>query len=149
MTKLAQVKYALIGLGVVMLALRAVYVYANETIGFFKPLSIIKKHQTMSSQIKSNPVTVPSNLTQENLSPPSHVSDNLTTATENGQISAISSGRVSYHKKTYTVQEGDTLAEIALKVYGDMEAWQKIATANKLNSPDAIEVGDVLTLPQK
>ncbi|PIP85731.1 hypothetical protein COW83_02705, partial [Candidatus Collierbacteria bacterium CG22_combo_CG10-13_8_21_14_all_43_12] len=66
----------------------------------------------------------------------------------NGQISAISSGRVTYTKNKYIVQRGDSLASIAQKVYGDKNAWVRIAQANNLASPDLIEVGMELVIPR-
>jgi len=47
----------------------------------------------------------------------------------------------------YTVQPGDTLTTIALKVYGDPSLWHKIAEANRLENPDLILPGQVLVIP--
>jgi len=66
----------------------------------------------------------------------------------NGQISAISSEQVTYTKNKYVVQKGDSLALIAQKVYGDRNAWVRIAQANNLASPDLIEVGMELVIPR-
>jgi nucleoid-associated protein YgaU len=51
--------------------------------------------------------------------------------------------------KTYTVQAGDTLSDIAQRTYGNANEWQKIVEANKtvLTNPDVISPGTVLTLP--
>lgn len=49
---------------------------------------------------------------------------------------------------SYTVQQGDWLSKIAGRAYGDVMAYQKIAEANKITNPDAIEVGTVLQLPR-
>lgn len=49
---------------------------------------------------------------------------------------------------SYTVVEGDWLSKIAGRAYGDIYAYQKIAEANKIVNPDAIEVGTVLTIPR-
>jgi nucleoid-associated protein YgaU len=65
-----------------------------------------------------------------------------------GEISAISSGQVTYKEKTYIVQEGDTLAIIASKVYGDENAWQRIADENGIFNPDDIYVGLELQIPR-
>ena len=67
---------------------------------------------------------------------------------ENGQISAISSSKVTYTKNKYIVQRGDSLATIAQQVYGDREAWVRIAKANNLASPDNIEIGMELVIPR-
>ncbi len=52
--------------------------------------------------------------------------------------------------KVYVVEQGDTLAVIAEKVYGDATLWQKIYDANKDAigpNPDAIQIGMKLTVP--
>ena len=54
--------------------------------------------------------------------------------------------------KVYVVEEGDTLAVIANKVYGDSSLWQKIFEANKDvigNDPDHIQIGMKLKIPPK
>lgn len=48
---------------------------------------------------------------------------------------------------TYTVKKGDTLSGIAAKFYGDANAWQKIAAANGLKNPNALQIGQVLVIP--
>lgn len=72
-----------------------------------------------------------------------------TQVVEQGDISAISSKRVTFKGDTYTVQQGEGLYEIAEKVYGDGMMWTAIAEANKLSSPDLIEVGMKLKIPKK
>lgn len=67
---------------------------------------------------------------------------------ENGQISAIASGQVTSTSEEYIVQPGDTLAIIALKVYGDVNAWQRIAQVNNITNPDSVEVGMTLIIPR-
>ncbi len=49
---------------------------------------------------------------------------------------------------SYTVVEGDNLWDIAVRAYGDGYKWSEIAQANKLENPDIINVGNVLTLPR-
>lgn len=49
--------------------------------------------------------------------------------------------------ETYTVKGGETLWMIAEKNYDSGYAWVDIAKANKLADPNAIEVGQVLTMP--
>lgn len=54
--------------------------------------------------------------------------------------------------KIYVVEEGDTLAIIADKVYGDFSLWQKIYEANKDEigeNPDSISIGMKLVIPPK
>ena len=67
---------------------------------------------------------------------------------ENGQISAISSGQVTYKRNKYTIQPGESLQDVARKVYGDPNAWVRIAQANNIKDPDHIEVGMELTIPR-
>jgi nucleoid-associated protein YgaU len=52
--------------------------------------------------------------------------------------------------QTYTVKSGDTLSKISKQFYGDAGQYQRIFEANrdKLNDPDKIQVGQVLTIPQ-
>ncbi|WP_412544179.1 LysM peptidoglycan-binding domain-containing protein [Longispora sp. K20-0274] len=49
--------------------------------------------------------------------------------------------------QTYTVQGGDTLWAIAERYYGDGNQYMKIASANGIPDPDAINVGQTLTIP--
>ncbi|MFB7722203.1 LysM peptidoglycan-binding domain-containing protein [Nocardia sp. NPDC058058] len=49
--------------------------------------------------------------------------------------------------QTYTVESGDTLWAIAERFYGDGNRYQQIADANGIPNPDAINVGQVLTIP--
>jgi nucleoid-associated protein YgaU len=54
--------------------------------------------------------------------------------------------------ESYTVAEGDTLASIANKFYGDESQWRKIYDANRQaigDNPDAVKVGTKLTIPPK
>ena len=50
--------------------------------------------------------------------------------------------------QSYTVQQGDTLWDIAERVYGDGTQYPKIAEASGISNPDHIEPGQVLTIPQ-
>ncbi len=52
--------------------------------------------------------------------------------------------------RTYTVQSGDTLAAIAMKVYGDANQWRRIYEANKaqLSGPGNVRPGQVLVIPR-
>ncbi len=65
-----------------------------------------------------------------------------------GEISAISSGQVTYVEDKYIVQPGDSLSIISQKVYGDVFAWPKIMNANNLQTPDNIESGMILVIPR-
>jgi nucleoid-associated protein YgaU len=51
--------------------------------------------------------------------------------------------------RTYTVVAGDSLSKIAKREYGDAAKWPVIFEANrdKIQNPDLIHPGQVLTLP--
>ncbi|BAW10037.1 lectin [Nocardia seriolae] len=49
--------------------------------------------------------------------------------------------------QTYTVEPGDTLWAVAERFYGDGNRYQEIANASGISNPDAIDVGQVLTIP--
>ncbi len=48
---------------------------------------------------------------------------------------------------THVVQRGETLSSIAQSVYGDPDAYTRIAAANGISDPDLIVDGQVLTIP--
>jgi nucleoid-associated protein YgaU len=51
---------------------------------------------------------------------------------------------------SYTVAEGDTLATIAERFYGDPSLWRRIYEANQSaigDNPDSVRVGTTLTIP--
>jgi len=48
-----------------------------------------------------------------------------------------------------TVTEGDTLSGIAGEEYGDPGAWQRIASANGIDDPRALQPGTTLTIPPR
>ena len=62
--------------------------------------------------------------------------------------SGASTSQVTYTEGKYVVQPGDSLSIIAQKVYGDLYAWPRLLQANKLISPDIIEIGMILTIPR-
>jgi LysM repeat protein len=49
--------------------------------------------------------------------------------------------------ETYTVQPGDTLWDIAERVYGDGSEYPRIAAASGISDPDRIDPGQTLTIP--
>ena len=65
-----------------------------------------------------------------------------------GEISAISSSRVTITGDTYLVQPGDELHKIASAAYGDESMMWRIAEASGLYNPDYIEAGWVLVIPR-
>jgi hypothetical protein len=49
-----------------------------------------------------------------------------------------------------TVQSGDSMSLIGLKMFGDLQTWREIASLNpEITNPDLIEVGQVLKVQQK
>ena len=50
-------------------------------------------------------------------------------------------------RKLFTVKEGDSIWELAHTAYGDPGLWRVIADANKINSPNRLEVGRDLIIP--
>lgn len=65
-----------------------------------------------------------------------------------GETSSISTTKVTFTGKYYTVKAGDDLGKIAEAVYGDPEAWKRIVEANKLIDPNSIHEGNVLIIPR-
>ena len=52
--------------------------------------------------------------------------------------------------ESYTVAEGDTLATIAEKFYGDSALWRRIYDANRStigDNPDSVRIGTTLRIP--
>lgn len=49
--------------------------------------------------------------------------------------------------ESYEVKAGDSLWKISKKVYGDGDAWTKIAAQNKMKTPSYVEVGQKLVMP--
>jgi LysM repeat protein len=50
--------------------------------------------------------------------------------------------------QSYTVQPGDTLWDIAERVYGDGTKYPVIAVASGITNADLIKPGEILTIPQ-
>ncbi|MFC4518228.1 LysM peptidoglycan-binding domain-containing protein [Streptomyces ehimensis] len=49
--------------------------------------------------------------------------------------------------RTYTVEPGDTLWAVAERFYGDGNRYRDIAAASRIDNPDVVNVGQVLTIP--
>jgi nucleoid-associated protein YgaU len=49
--------------------------------------------------------------------------------------------------RTYVVQEGEGLSDVAQKIYGNPDYWTKIAEANNIAYPDYVEPGTRLVIP--
>ena len=63
---------------------------------------------------------------------------------------AVAAASTSGGERVYTVEAGDSLAYIALQFYGNTNAYQRIFQANrdKLSSPEKIQIGQRLVIPQ-
>jgi LysM repeat protein len=71
-----------------------------------------------------------------------------TAVTEQAQTTALVR-KAQPASRTYTVRSGDTLSEIAAKLYGNPAHWTWIYAANraKIHNPNSIYVGEKLTIP--
>ena len=69
-------------------------------------------------------------------------------AGEKGAAAAQPSWGASISGDTYTVVKGDWLSTISARAYGDLMQYNKIAQANNISNPNAIEVGTVLKIPR-
>jgi len=49
----------------------------------------------------------------------------------------------------YTVKKGDTLADIAKQELGNADEWKQIASANGIDDPKELRVGQKLKIPAK
>jgi len=65
-----------------------------------------------------------------------------------GDISATMTSQVTFKGNKYVVKDGDFLWKIALEVYGDGNAWQKLADFNNIGFPYEVEKGTVLKIPR-
>jgi nucleoid-associated protein YgaU len=66
-----------------------------------------------------------------------------------GVTASIDSTAEILDARTYTVEKGDTLSQIAKEQLGNASAWKQIFEANRdvLDDPDRIFPGQVLKLP--
>ncbi len=78
--------------------------------------------------------------------PPAETGPAMDEATEPSQSQQPSTSAASGTE--YTVEKGDTLAEIAEKELGSQDKWQAIARANGLEDPDMLQVGQKLRIPR-
>ncbi len=49
--------------------------------------------------------------------------------------------------RTYTIREGDSLADVAQRTYGDAGLYRMLADYNGIADPDLIRVGQVISIP--
>ena len=74
------------------------------------------------------------------------VSAKQPTATK--EVVTIESSSQAITGDSYTVVQGDSLWNVAVRAYGDGYKWVEIANANKLDNPNVIHPGNVLALPR-
>ena len=63
------------------------------------------------------------------------------------RTAVIGNGSLAF-PKTYTVKPGETMGNIASRIYGKESKWHLIANANGIRDPGSITVGQVLKIPQ-
>ena len=73
------------------------------------------------------------------------------TVTPDSSVISNASSSAGFSGKTYTVQKGDNLTKISRKVFNDTKHVNKIRELNQdiLKGKDAIQVGQVLKMPEK
>src|SRR5689334_6142411 len=81
------------------------------------------------------------NRPQDNLGPAQQVAQTTETPVPTGDVAKENL------PGSYTVKEGDTLFTIAQSYYGDGYQYQEIADANNMADVNALEVGQVITIP--
>jgi len=95
----------------------------------------------------ANKITDPNSIAKgQKLFIPS-IASKQTTITE-GNISATMTSQVTFKGNKYVVKDGDFLWKIALEVYGDGNAWQRLADFNKISFPYSVETGMILKVPR-
>jgi hypothetical protein len=87
--------------------------------------------------------TEPTVDTADTHAPPVHPGPVLLPVTVNGDHASM-----GVDAQSYTVQSGDTLWDIAERVYGDGAQYHRIADASGIANPDLIMPGQVLTIPK-
>lgn len=117
----------LIGIVVVLVGgtLLINYLRPNKT-GTVPEVGETTENQTTESNIVSQDTTI------ETTTPDSEVAQPVSDSSEEG---------------SYTIQEGDTLWDIAQAKYGSGSEWKRIAQVNNINTPTEIEKGTRLTIP--
>lgn len=81
--------------------------------------------------------------------PPTRPEASLTGSDEGRTVAPVAPKEPPSGPRSYTVRPGDSLSEIAQKVYGDGSQWRKIQAANRsvLGNKNEVQVGQVLTIP--
>lgn len=72
----------------------------------------------------------------------------IKTASDGSKVSIEKNARAQTKQpdKTYTVQKGDTLWNIAKKYLGDGSKYKQLATLNNISNPNFLSIGQVLKL---
>lgn len=70
-----------------------------------------------------------------------------TGTTTTGTTTGSTTGSTSSSASQYTVAEGDTIWDIAQKLYGNGAEYQKILDANNMKESDSVSIGQVLIIP--
>lgn len=72
----------------------------------------------------------------------------IKTASDGSTVSVEKNARTQTKQpdKTYTVQKGDTLWNIAKKYLGDGSKYKQLATINNISNPNFLSIGQVLKL---
>ncbi|CAN5123569.1 hypothetical protein BH09PAT2_BH09PAT2_09420 [soil metagenome] len=141
----------LIGTFSMSLLVSFAYFYISRDINNINPFGLFATNNTLKDN--SSVAQLSKMIREKNMNNITPVASSSATpssagVTENGQITAIATSQVTYVKNKYTVQLGDSISSIALQVYGDVNAWPRIAQANNLATPESIEPGMVLVIPR-
>ena len=75
---------------------------------------------------------------------PQQVPGNLTVPAPSGVERALAPG-----ERIYTIQPGDSLADISLAFYGTPDHWRRIADANPGTSAGVLKAGTAIVIPAK
>lgn len=126
--------------------------FANENVVEVGQKITIPKLETETAMASGTPIASPtvspdSSITPEpSMTPVASAMEKEEMGTGGATNQTIWGERITGN--SYTVAYGDWLSTIAGRAYGDIYAYTKIATANKLSDPNAIEIGQVLKLPR-
>lgn len=110
-----------------------------------------QKAPETAEQIDTDEPTVPASATPDD----TETTDNTdgtenptTTTTDNTDNNTSTPTTTTTVPETYTVQQGDTLRDIANRFYGDPDYSGDIERVNELENPNNIPVGKVLNMPR-
>jgi len=146
----------------ISLLLGALVVVLAAVLGFFyvklqQPKQELLPPATIARNINvtinlSNPVTFPTkaeeknNQMQQKVNPPvSKIAEKYKQPAK--KTIAIAQAQLGMQQKTYIVQKGENLWQIAEKEYGSGYSWVSIAQANNLTNPGLIHSGNTLIIP--